>query len=665
MGRAELRGLRADNFNGSQIDLSDKSDPSAWGIVILSHHPLDWGNIKPAANCLATYLEGGNYSTTHNGVAVSKNFGGANYAKIICQFHGHVHGFRVDYIKDLRGTTIQDTTVQRIAIPNACFGRNNEYGENSGADSNGIEFGEATSYDKTDDSTGKNTAFCLVSIDLNNEIIYADCYGAGYDRVISYGVEEVVTYTITNNLTGAYTSNGAETVVGGEPYSASISAMVGYELDSITVLMGGVNVTDAVVSGNNITIQEVTGNIVITATATVLENFEYGEFTNLVLTAEAADSTDVYNGVGYKNDTYISSNGQGTDVAQSGVVSTGWIPYLRNSSNVVYIKGATLDTTSDLVRIFAYNEKDYQNTSCGYANGARILDYYSVETLGDKYYKLTPIASPADSYVNYLRISLLGTGENLIVTVNETIHKTYAVTCALTYTTINNPDTSIWAGGMYSATLSPNANYQLSSVTVTMGGLDITGTAYTNGEVNIGQVTGDIVITAVSELIPVSYTNLVPTSIDYDLDGVFNGGGYMNGYYSTTDAPYYKADTVGSVVTGLIPYDIVGENSGQFQPPTIYIKGVTFDATQSHNRIGLFRSDTKKVYSTLQVAKGFGGYFTLEQLGTQYYKITPVMNDSGTNKLYSTYNNHGIDHIAISANGDGANMIVTLDEEIV
>ena len=38
------------------MDLSGKSDAAKWGIIILSHHPLDWGNIKPAANLLAAYV---------------------------------------------------------------------------------------------------------------------------------------------------------------------------------------------------------------------------------------------------------------------------------------------------------------------------------------------------------------------------------------------------------------------------------------------------------------------------------------------------------------------------------------------------------------------------------------------------------------------------------
>ena len=58
--------------------------------------------------------------------------------------------------------------------------------------------------------------------------------------------------------------------------------------------------------------------------------------------------------------------------------------------------------------------------------------HFTVETLGENYYKLTPIAKSSGTWVTitlvasvskaaYMRMSLVGTGENLIVTVNEEI----------------------------------------------------------------------------------------------------------------------------------------------------------------------------------------------------------------------------------------------------
>lgn len=346
LNTAEVEGLTVSGQSGTEritgtqlqwfansLDLSAKSDASSWGIVIISHHPLDWGAILPAANCLQAYLTGSNFSVTHNGVAVSKNFSGKNDAKVICQFHGHVHGFKVDKIRCGSVGNLSTTTVNRIAIPNACFARTNEYGENTGVDSNGIEFGETTSYDKVDDGTAKNTAFCLVSVDLDNEVIYADCYGAGYDRVISYAEEVIVTYSITNNLSNATNSNGTVSIAAGSNYSASISANEGYELSSIKVTMGGTDITASAVSGNNITIGKVTGDVVITVVTVQVELPP--AYTNLV-PASIDSSGNVYNGKGYKENYRLSSGGGESQT--NGAVVSGFIPY---NGQVIRSWGAT------------------------------------------------------------------------------------------------------------------------------------------------------------------------------------------------------------------------------------------------------------------------------------------------------------------------------------
>ena len=73
-----------------------------------------------------------------------------------------------------------------------------------------------------------------------------------------------VYYSIHNDLTNCTTNNSATQIVAGQAYSATITANSGYELKSVTVTMGGNAVS---VSGENINIAKVTGNIVITAVA--------------------------------------------------------------------------------------------------------------------------------------------------------------------------------------------------------------------------------------------------------------------------------------------------------------------------------------------------------------------------------------------------------------
>ncbi len=72
----------------------------------------------------------------------------------------------------------------------------------------------------------------------------------------------------------------------------------------------------------------------------------------------------------------------------------------------------------------------------------------------------------------------------------------YMIMNALTHVTNSNDATGCDEGDSYSATLSADTDYTIDSVTVTMGGTDITSTVYSNGTITIASVTGDIVITA-------------------------------------------------------------------------------------------------------------------------------------------------------------------------
>lgn len=435
----------AERISGEQLqwfaeslDLSKKSDVANWKIIVLSHHPMDWGDVKPLANCLAAYLNGTNYTTSHDGVNVSYNFSGKNVAKFIANFHGHVHCFKI--------ANISGTSVKRIAIPNACYGRNNEYGQLGNT-----EFGETITYDKTDNFTGKNTSFCLVSIDLDEGTIYADCFGAGYDRVIGCG-----THTITSTLTNAINHNSITSVEDGSPYIAYFNPYKGYDISSISVTMNGIDVTNSVVIGNVVRISSVTGDVNINV-ATTVDSFNYGEFTNLVRLSEERGSTSVYNdGVGYKNGVYASEAGDKTDAA---IVSTGWIPYSWSLDNSLYIKGALLDTSNNHVRIYGFNSKTTMNDNVGYASGSRINERFTVEQLGDKYYKLTPVVT--DNNVNYIRVSLVGTGVKLVVTVNEPIHSENGET--ITYTNLVPTMQAVDSTAPYNGTGYKNGVYSSTS----------------------------------------------------------------------------------------------------------------------------------------------------------------------------------------------------------
>ena len=160
---------------------------AGWGVVILSHYPLDFtenqdknSSAKTLGNILKQYIDGG--SVTLSGMTVS--FKDSNSAKIYAAFHGHTHNFAVAKLSDVQDSGNTEFNVLRVATPNMCYFYNNEFGENEGADSNGIEYGEATTYAKTHD-TADDTSFVVNVINPSEGKIHSFCYGAGYDREIS------------------------------------------------------------------------------------------------------------------------------------------------------------------------------------------------------------------------------------------------------------------------------------------------------------------------------------------------------------------------------------------------------------------------------------------------------------------------------------------------
>lgn len=75
------------------------------------------------------------------------------------------------------------------------------------------------------------------------------------------------TVGVVQLLTNVTSSFSAESVAEGGSLSATLAAASGYELDSVTVTMGGVDITALVYSAGTVSITEVTNAVVITAVA--------------------------------------------------------------------------------------------------------------------------------------------------------------------------------------------------------------------------------------------------------------------------------------------------------------------------------------------------------------------------------------------------------------
>lgn len=200
----------------------------------------------------------------------------------------------------------------------------------------------------------------------------------------------------------------------------------------------------------------------------------------------------------------------------------------------------TVAGMTDKTRVYVYqgSESGYTSGNWYYWNGSAWTSggtYNSAAVDTDK--TLTQSDKPADSAIVGKEIGSLkesideiknsGTGlsntaknlliailKNAVYTVNQktniealenalstqnTPTDAWSIVQNLTYVTSTNTAFNVKKGESYTTSLVANTNYTINSVTVVMGGVDITNTAYNNGVITINSVTGNVTITAVAK----------------------------------------------------------------------------------------------------------------------------------------------------------------------
>ena len=213
-----------------------------------------------------------------------------------------------------------------------------------------------------------------------------------------------VYYSVTNNLTNCTSNNSDAQAIGGQPYSATISAKSGYELKSVTVTMGGQAVS---VNGGNISIAAVTGNIVITAVAEEIKE----KYTNLADPASAD----------WKEGYRLNSSAAPTNSnIVTGSVVTNFIGPIKQG-DVIRVQGIYLNQGGHMSPAYKTDKSvssdgsallsAYGNTTC--ATNVTVTDTGAQFTVGSK-----------DQIQNgYWRFSgvLVKTSADVIITINEEI----------------------------------------------------------------------------------------------------------------------------------------------------------------------------------------------------------------------------------------------------
>lgn len=227
----------------------------------------------------------------------------------------------------------------------------------------------------------------------------------------------------------------------------------------------------------------------------------------------------------------------------------------------------------------------------------------------------------------------------------------YNIQTSATNATISNDATAIAHGETYTATVTPDDGYNIHNVSVLVGGVEMSSTAYVDGVITIAEVTGDIIIT-VTTAKQVNYTNLVTTSIDTS-GAIYNGTGYKDGYRigsSGSESAYS-----GYVATGYIALPADGNSY------TLRLGGTDISWDTYGCQLCLYDSNFTKLSTSMNYNQignaNFGTWDTTEDntaFAVTFYDASDGMNSEFTTAAY----------MRISAKGSGANMVVTINNPI-
>lgn len=289
--------------------------------------------------------------------------------------------------------------------------------------------------------------------------------------------------------------------------------------------------------------------------------------------------------------------------------------------------------------------------ACFYRNNSGVTTIYGI-SFGDPapYDKTAGTGKDTAFNINVLNPSeqviysfCYGAGIDRTIGYAATVYR--SITNSLSHVSNSNAAVSVEDGAAYTATLTADSGYTMGNVVIKMGGVDITSTAYTasTGAISIVSVTGDVVITAVATKV-VTYTNLVPTAVDSSgASAPYTDGKYLG----SGGAP---SDMSGFVTTGFIPFDGGAEH--------VYRIGGDGIAWNTYGcRIAWYQAN-----HSLK-----GSVISYEKIGSSIYYPSKV-EDANAAAAFSTDANvappNGAAFFRVSAKGSGANLIITLDQEI-
>lgn len=223
----------------------------------------------------------------------------------------------------------------------------------------------------------------------------------GAVTIIAAASAPSVTYNITRNLTNCASSNTADTIADGAAYTTTLSPTGTYKkLGTITVTMGGVDISASAVSGSTVSVASVTGDIVIACAAVI---------------------TNIIDTIGISANTRLSTS-SGENRTQSGYAAIGQnkdaasLIHLQ-SGDTLRIKGASLPDYNDSYSALALYSASGDFIVATYLHNGVAWNNLTFTNNGD-----TVVVTASDE--QYFRVSLICTNaDTVIATINEEINE--------------------------------------------------------------------------------------------------------------------------------------------------------------------------------------------------------------------------------------------------
>lgn len=207
----------------------------------------------------------------------------------------------------------------------------------------------------------------------------------------------------------------------------------------------------------------------------------------------------------------------------------------------------------------------------------------------------------------------------------------FSITNKLTNVSNSNSAIQVDYGNSYSATITANSGYEINSLSITMGGVDRTSTAFNNNEINISKVTGDLIISiSATETLTISNISNITQPAQTEFYIEYNTNVEVVKHEVSWDGGNTFYDKTSDVVVNGTNYKFKHDNQGSAGTYSMAIRVTTASGT----------TKTSNVF-TVTLVDNSGLTFT------QYKKLdNGVITDTTDGKYYST-----VDKIAVTPSG--------------